>query len=194
MTKASKNNALREFDEDEARQLAFEIIGSAFEIFAEVWLKPSEGERFRVDAVARCPVKGYLIGLEFKRSFLTMSEFSNALRQAIDYRSASIDDNRLGLSNGQRLNCCLVFPDWDGLHEDGPEFYRKEALGMRMLAQHFRVGVLSRTQIKGSDSFVIGTSGVWHSRSGWTHVAKGILEGKRRHGSRSKRFDQTISH
>jgi hypothetical protein len=118
--------------------------------------------------------------------------FSDALRQAIDYRDSVFDDRRVLPFNKSKMNCCVVFPDWDGLHEDGTERYRREAWGMKVLAQRFQVGVLSRTQSRGSCSFVLGNIGVWHSKTGWTPNAKGLLEGKRRRGSGTKRFDEVV--
>ena len=185
----SKNDELREFDEEAARAFAFETLKPYFYIYEEVWLRSQIEERFRIDAVAVCSIETYLIGLEFKRSHLKMSEFSDALRQSINYRDAIIDDPRFPSINEKRVHACFVFPDWDGVHEDGSQLYKKEAFGMKVLANHFRVGVLSRTQRKDSCSFVLGNQGVWHSSSGWTQAAKGLMQGKRKRGSGTKRFD-----
>lgn len=189
MTKRPKDHRLREFSEVDARSFAIERLRAKFNTFEEVWLRSPIGERFRIDAIALCPNKTFLVGIEFKSSHLAMSEFSDALRQCINYRDSSVEDDRFPLIDGQRLNCCIVFPDWNGLHDDGTIAYSKEASGMRVLAAHFRVGVLSRTQIKGAISFVLGNQGVWHSTTGWTGNAAGLLAGKRRRGSGSKQHD-----
>lgn len=189
MTKPPKDHHLREFSEVAARSFAIDGLSANFSTFEEVWLRSPIGERFRIDAIAFCPNKSFMIGIEFKPSHLAMSEFSDALRQCINYRDSAVEDDRFPVINGKRLNCCIVFPDWEGLHDDGTTAYSKEAWGMRVLAAHFRVGVLSRTQIKGAISFVLGNQGVWHSTTGWTGNAAGLLAGKRRRGSASKRHD-----
>ena len=192
MRKKSKNDDLRRFGEQrEAKVLAESALSSHFEMQSEVELRSPAGDKFRIDAVAICPTAGYIVGLEYKASFLFTREFADSLRQAINYRDCEIVDKRLPVYLGRRLDCCLVFPDWDGLHEDNTLLYVREAEGMRLLAQHFRVGVL-RENTNLSFSMVIGPSnsgGVWHSASGWTKNALGVLRGKRRRGSATKAYD-----
>lgn len=187
----AKDRRLERFDEAAAREFATERLSQSFDVTQEVSLRSPLGESFRIDAVAICKQDQYVIGLEFKRSPLFMSDFADALRQACNYREAIIEDNRLPQFSGSRQNCCLVFPDWDGLHSCGLKRYAQEADGMRLLAKHFRVGGLrvneddSLRMILGLD--VNGT--VWHSKTGWNGNAKGVLVGKRTRGSATRALE-----
>lgn len=191
MSKA-KDRQLGRFDEAAARDFATNLLVQSFDITEEVNLRSPLGESFRIDAVAICKLQKYVIGLEFKRSPLFMADFANALRQACNYREAVIDDSRLSQMSGFRLNCCLVFPDWDGLHTCGTKLYAKEADGMRLLAKHLRVGGLrvneddSLRMILGLD--INGT--IWHSKSGWNGNADGVLNGKRTRGSATRSLER----
>jgi hypothetical protein len=187
--KKPKNDHLRQFAfQEQAMEFVRTHLSQDFDLFEEVGLISSDRRAFKVDAIAICKELGYVIGLECKASSLFPREFADAFRQAIDYRDSVINDPRMPDHQGQLLDCCLVCPDWDGLHEDGTHVYSQQAEGMRLLAMHFRVGVLRINQNQ-SLSMVIGPSqsgGIWHSNSGWTGNALGVLRGKKRRGSGTK--------
>ena len=194
MKKVSKNESLRRFDEAAARSFASSALQSKFFITDEVNLAvPITGERFRLDMLAVCKEHGYLVGFEFKGSSLFPAEFADALRQAANYREAYITDTRLSELGGRRLDCCVVFPDWEGLHDDETYIYRGHADGMRLLAGHFRVGAMRLDDRTGALRIILNQSAIWHSVSGWTGGAENVLRGKRRRGS-VKRLDLCISH
>jgi hypothetical protein len=176
-----KDETWRRFpNEAAARAHAVDLLQQHFEIFQEVGARGPPGKTpYCYDALTICPESGYTLAWEFKRSHLLKSEFANVLRQAIYYRLAAIVDPRLPALAGYRPDACIVHPDWDGLHDDGTLQYAREAAGMRLLASHFRVGSLVEAPKYGGMSIIIGESGVWHSWSGWTKNAFGILKGKR---------------
>lgn len=184
----SKDESWRRYpDEPAARAHAITLLDEHFEVFEEVSaLGPPGTTKYVFDAVTICPEQGYVLAWEFKRSHLFKCEFADVLRQAIYYRMAGIDDLRLPALAGRRPDACIVFPNWDGLHDDGTLHYDREAAGMRLLASHFRVGALVDAPKYGGVSIVVGESGVWHSWSGWTKNAPGVLRGKRRLGSRRR--------
>jgi hypothetical protein len=182
--KISKNESLRQFDEASARSYASSALQLKFSITNEVNLTvPVTGERFRLDMLAICKERGYLVGFEFKGSSLFPAEFADALRQAANYREAIISDIRLPLLKDRRLDCCVVFPDWTGLHDDGKYPYQGHADGMRLLAGHFRVGAMRLDERSGALRIILNQSAVWHSVSGWTANSDNVLRGKRRRGS-----------
>lgn len=127
-----------------------------------------------------------MLGWEFKKSHFFKAEFVDCLRQAIYYRLARITDKRLPKLTGQRVNACIAFPGWDGLHDDGTIAFGREAQGMLLLASHFRVGAIASPKKMEWISIKIGESGVWHSWSGWTGNAAGVLKNTRPLGSLRK--------
>ena len=106
--------------------------------------------------------------------------------QDIHYRLSRISDDRLADHKGQQLPAIALFPDWLGEHDDDTTNYALEAEGMRLLAAQFRVGTMRRIDA-GKFSFFMGQSAIWHSVSGWTGNAEGILFGKRGLGSVRKK-------
>jgi hypothetical protein len=173
-----------------ARGFAAERLKAHFDFYEEVgMLDRITGKRFRIDALTVCRDTDHVIGWEFKKSHLFKKEFGRALNQALDYRLAVISDTRLPQLSGQRIEACIVFPDWHGMHETGENEYDREAAGMRFQASYKRVGCLTQCA-KGSQklSITIGESAVWHSTTGWTGNAKGVLSGQRRFGA-TKAFD-----
>ena len=186
----AKNDSFREFSQEcDARKFVLESLQHDFDFFEEVWVRNlTTQQRLRIDAVSVCQSSGHVIGWEFKKSHLFKGEFAQAIKQAADYRDSIIDDpNMMGL-NGQRVEACLVFPDWTGLHDNGEILYQREADGMRLVAMHFRVGTFCHDGALNKQHIIVGEQAIWHSNSGWTGNADGVLLGKRRHGSQ-KRFD-----
>jgi hypothetical protein len=185
----SKDDSLRLYGEENvARTAACGFLWNKFDFFDEVEAISAEGDKFKIDAVCRCKTSGYVFGWEFKRSHLFKKEFAAALRQAIHYRLARITDTRLPDLSGAQLSAVAVFPDWLGEHDNPTINYGREADGMRLLASHFRVGTMRWT---GQDrlSFIMGESAIWHSDTGWSANAEGVLLGKRKLGA-AKRKDR----
>ncbi|HEY5721065.1 MAG TPA: hypothetical protein VIT45_01960 [Allosphingosinicella sp.] len=182
----SKDDTLRRFqNEGAARAHAIALLTEHFDLTEEVRASgPPDVSNYVFDAVTICPFSGYILAWEFKRSHLFKSEFANVLRQAIYYRMATIQDPRFPSEMRRRPDACIVFPSWDGLHDDGTLLYDLEASGMRLLASHFRVGVLVEVPKYAGISIAMGESAIWHSWAGWTQNAHGILLGKRPLASR----------
>ncbi|WBX83486.1 hypothetical protein [Sphingosinicella microcystinivorans] len=190
----AKDESLRRFrTEEDASSFVLPELRKHFDVYEEVCTvgPPPENERYRLDAVSICKESGYVLGWEFKRSHLYKKDFVDHLRQAIYYRMAYIDDDRLPQLRGQRPNACIAFPGWDGLHDDGSHCYAGEARGMQLLASHFRVGVVTFPEKREGFSIVIGESAVWHSWQGWTGNAAGVLKEKRPLASQ-RRHDQIL--
>jgi hypothetical protein len=189
MRKAKDDSHRRFKTEVDARKFLLDALQNDFMFYEEIWARDTAtGQRYRMDAVSVCEHTGHILGWEFKKSHLFKSEFCAALKQAIDYRGAVIDDDRLPGLVGNLVEACIVFPDWDGLHDDGEMVWGKEADGMRLLASHFRVGTLIHRQPSNIFHIVIGEQAIWHSNSGWTGNANGVLLGKRRRGA-TKSYD-----
>lgn len=168
-------------------------LGKHFDFFEEVWAADrATGHRYRLDAMSVCEGTGYVLGWEFKKSHLFKAEFATALHQAACYRDAHIDDPRLHGFSYKIVSACIVCPDWDGLHDSGRLDYVGEAHGMRLLASHFRAGVLHENIDKNALSIVIGEQAIWHCGTGWTKNAAGVLLGKKRKGS-SKKLDLDLA-
>lgn len=183
----SKDDSLRLYGEESAaRAAAHSFLNGTFDFFEEVEAQSAEGDKFRIDSVCRCPSSGYVFGWEFKRSHLFKKEFADALRQAIHYRLARITDQRLPDLANTQLPAVAVFPDWQGEHDNPTINYGREADGMRLLASHFRVGAM-RWSGKERMSFMLGESAIWHSDSGWSPNAAGLLLGKRKLGATKRR-------
>lgn len=179
----------REFTEPSARKFVIDRLGNGFDFMEEVWATDkATGDRYRLDAVSVCEATGHVLGWEFKRSHLFKKEFADALRQASNYRMAHIDDQRFPGISGKLVEACIVFPDWDGLHASGRMDYAREADGMRLLASHWRVGVMRKLPLEEHTSIIVGEQAIWHSKSGWTKNADGVLLRKRRRGA-TRKFD-----
>ncbi|WP_413207496.1 hypothetical protein [Rhodospirillum sp. A1_3_36] len=173
----SKDDSRRKYrTEDLARSAAIYGLSDKFDIFEQVNLMGLDDNAMRIDAVARCLDTGWMIGLEFKKSHLFMSEFSKAIRQAIHYRISEINDKRFPEYIGCRLPAIALFPDWLGEHDDDVTSYLKESEGMRIVAEKFRVGTM-REMNKGRISFIMGQAAIWHSSTGWTKNAESVLFG-----------------
>jgi hypothetical protein len=85
-----------------------------------------------------------------------------------------------------QLPAVALFPDWLGEHDDDVTNYGREAEGMRLVGAQFRVGTMRQS---GDDkfAFIMGQPAIWHSASGWTKTAEGVLFGKRGLGSTRKK-------
>ena len=186
----AKDNSLREFRlEQDARRFALDLLKDHFDFFEEVCVQNLLSQKtLRMDAVSVCEASGHIIGWEFKKSHLFKQEFGRAIKQAADYRDSIICDSKLQGLNGQRVEACLIFPDWDGLNDNGELLYQREADGMRLLASHFRVGTFTHSRPNKRHHIIVGEQAIWHSDSSWTANANGVLLGKRPHGSQ-KIFD-----
>jgi hypothetical protein len=157
-------------------------LGQWFELFDEVVLSSSQivGKPLRIDVLAVPKEEfGYLIGIEVKRGFYRMSEYSLAIKQAADYRLSTINDPRLPTLAGRRVAAGIVFPRWQGGHDKARE-YCEPARGMEILAHHFRVGAADYDE--GAITFVMNDQRLWSSGE-WSGNAPGILGGKERVGS-----------
>lgn len=188
----SKDDAKRRYaSEPLARAAILDGLSDQFDFVTEVEAIDRDRNIFRIDAVCRCVETGWTFGWEFKKSHLFKSEFADALRQAIHYRHSRITDQRFPDVQGAQLAAIALFPDWLGEHDDDVSNYGREAEGMRLLAAQFRVGTMRETG-PGRFSFIMGQSGIWHSTTGWTKNAEGVLFGKRGLGSMRKRDVQTL--
>jgi hypothetical protein len=182
MAKSKDESRRRYQNQEEARKRIVECLSDDFEFWHEVSAIGPEDDRFRIDAISRCRETGWMFGWELKRSHLYMKEFTPALRQAIHYRFARINDNRYPEFEGLQLPAIAVFPDWLGEHDEDDRIYDREAEGMRLVAAQLRVGTM-REIGDGEFSFMMGQSAIWHSWKGWTGNAEGVLHGKRGLGS-----------
>ena len=153
-----------------------------FELITEVRLSSNQltEKPLKIDllAIPRSEF-GYIVGLEVKRGFYRMSQYSHAIKQAADYRLGTIADPRLPTLAGRRVSAAFVFPRWHGGHDKAGE-YREQALGMEILAHHFRVGAAQHNG--GATALVMNNSRLW-SRGEWSGSAAGVLGGKERIGS-----------
>jgi len=186
MPKSKDDSRRRYLTEPLARAEVLRRLSSHFEFVEEVEATNADGHALRIDAVATCRTTGWTFGWEFKRSHLFKSEFADAIRQAIHYRLSRITDARLPAHKGLQLPAVALFPDWLGEHDDDTTNYGKEAEGMRLVGAQFRVGTIRQT---GDDkfTFIMGQPAIWHSASGWTKTAEGVLFGKRGLGSTRKK-------
>ena len=183
----SKDDSRRRYvSEPLARAEVLQRLAPYFEFVEEVEAINADGNVMRIDAVATCRTTGWTFGWEFKRSHLFKSEFADAMRQAIHYRLSRIADARLPALKDMQLPAVALFPDWLGEHDDDTTNYGKEAEGMRLVGAQFRVGTMRQS---GDDkfAFMMGQSAIWHSSSGWTKNADGVLHGKRGLGSTRKK-------
>lgn len=186
----SKDETFRRFRvEPDAHSYLVSRLAPEFELWEDVRAKSAKGDVFSFDLVSKCRTSARVIGWEIKRSPLFKSEFASTLRQAIHYRLATIADPRLPNLAGSQLPAVAVFPDWDGTHDDGVTEYGREAEGMRVLANQFKVGAM---RLGKSDrlSLIMGESAIWHSDSGWNGNAENVLYGKRSLGA-IRKHDQT---
>lgn len=186
MPRSKDDNRRRYVSEPLARAAILDALADRFEFVEEVEAVGAGGDTFKIDAVCRCAETGWSFGWEFKRSHLFKSEFADTLRQAIHYRHSRIADKRLAHIGGSQLAAIAVFPDWLGEHDDDVTNYGREAEGMRLLAAQFRVGTMRETG-GGRFSFIMGQGAIWHSTTGWTKNAEGVLFGKRGLGAIRKK-------
>lgn len=145
-------------------------------------------EPYRIDLVARCRDEhGWVVGFEIKRGFFFMKEYAAAIKQTADYRSSTISDPiKAPRLEGRRLPAIFVFPNWNGLHDNGEYEYAKEAVGMQVLAGKFRVGVCGLSKTHGL-TLMIGLNRLWSQGGGWIWNAEKILFGKRQLGSQRQK-------
>lgn len=95
-----------------ARAVVEELLSPYFWLFPEVHLRYYTGERLRIDYVAkpRGPFPVPFIGIEVKRGYGAFRDFTHALKQAQDYRHATLIDRRAKSAPGGRLPFVFVFP------------------------------------------------------------------------------------
>jgi hypothetical protein len=187
MAKSKDDSRRRYVTEPLARAEVLQRLAPHFEFIEEVEAINADGHALRIDAVATCRTTGWTFGWEFKKSHLFKSEFADAMRQAIHYRLSRITDARLPAHKDMQLPAVALFPDWLGEHDDDVTNYGKEAEGMRLIGDQFRVGTMRQT---GDDkfAFIMGQSGaIWNSTSGWSKTAEIKLFGKRGLGSTRKK-------
>ncbi len=176
---------------DEAVNRLEDLLAPHFETVHEVRMTGLEDHDrpYRIDLIGRCrDENGWVVGFEVKKAFRFMKEYAAALKQAADYRNATIDDpdNAPDLQ-GQRLAAIMVFPRWNGMHDNEIREYSKEAVGMEILAAKFRVGACGIIGPRERVMFMLGLNRLWCSGMGWTSNAYNVLFGKRQiGGSRAK--------
>lgn len=185
MAKSKDETRRRYGGEPLATAVIIEKLKPYFDLWLQVDAIGADGDGFKIDMVARCLETGWFFGVEVKRSHLFKSEFANGLRQAIYYRLARITDPALVELGLSRLPAVALFPDWLGEHDDDTSDFSAEAVGMRLLAGQFRVGTLR--EVGDRISFIMHQTGIWHSNSGWTKTAEGVLFGKRPIGAMRKK-------
>jgi hypothetical protein len=186
MPKSKDDSRRRYIAESLSRAAIIDGLSGHFDFIEEVEAVNADGNLMRIDAVSRCRATGWTFGWEFKRSHLFKSEFADAMRQGIHYRLSRITDARLPSYKDMQLPAIALFPDWLGEHDDDTTNYGREAEGIRLVGAQFRVGTMRQS---GGDkfAFIMGQSAIWHSVSGWTKNAEGVLFGKRGIGSTRKR-------
>ncbi|MFD1613344.1 hypothetical protein ACFSCW_16195 [Sphingomonas tabacisoli] len=172
MPKSKDDSRRRYVAEPFARAAIVDGLSCYFDFIQEVEAMNADGNLMRIDAVSRCRLTNWTFGWEFKKSHLFKSEFADAMRQAVNYRLSRIIDPRLPAYKDMQLPAIAVFPDW--------------LEGMRLLGAQFRVGTMRQIS-HDKFSFLMGQSAIWHSSSGWTKNAEGVLFGKRGLGSTRKR-------
>jgi hypothetical protein len=153
-----------------------------FDLFEEVRLSSNQlaDKPLKVDLLAVPKAdEGWIIGLEVKRGFYRMSEYSHAIKQAADYRLGSISDPRHPALIGRRVCGAFVFPRWHGGHDNARE-YHLQGVGMEILSHHFRVGFADFDG--GAITLMMNDRRLWQSGN-WSGNAAGVLGGKERIGS-----------
>lgn len=167
---------------EDARNACKTALADWFDLFDEVELTSNQltDKPLKVDLLAISKEEfGYILGIEIKPRFYRMAEYSQALKQAIDYRLGTIEDGRLSEFRGRRVSGGFVFPRWHGGHDKERE-YREQALGMEILCHHFRVG--SAHYCDGAVTLMMNDKRLWSSGI-WSGNAEGVLGGKERIGS-----------
>ena len=186
MPKSKDDSRRRYIAEPLARAAIIDGLASHFDFIEEIEAINADNNIMRIDAVATCRTSGRTFGWEFKRSHLFKSEFADAMRRGIHYRLSRITDTCLPTLKNLQLPAIALFPDWLGEHDDDTTNYGKETEGMRLVGAQIRVGTM-RQSSDDKFAFIMGQSAIWHSSSGWTKNAEGVLFGKRGLGSTRKK-------
>lgn len=117
-----------------------------------------------------------------------------AFAQAGAYPNCYLNDKRAGEQNGFLVNAAFVYPEpnlepWGHLDRREARFFRQhdfaEIRGAKLLAQYFKVGVVSSKDGARKVSLVLGTDSVWDSRDGFRQKASTRL-GRRKIGSMNR--------
>jgi len=183
-----------------------EALSPHFFCFEEVVLRHAllRARLIKADVVA-FPRGGQLGGCGFafetkvKTQFYDHSHYSEAIKQASDYVYAKVEaDKRLNEFEGKFIHSSFVFPS--------PPFYANQssipaeaetqsselllASGAIHLALHFRVGRAYWEKSFPDRKFVLafGRNDVWNSRDGFVKRGDGLLQQKRRLGSKKVDF------
>lgn len=84
-----------------------------FWLIPEVWMQHFDGSKLRMDfaAVPRGAFHSPWFGIEVKCAYNDYRDFTEALRQAVDYRHSRVVDKRSRLYVGERPPFVFVWPD-----------------------------------------------------------------------------------
>ena len=138
-----------------------------FALLEEVWMKHIDGHNLRIDFLAKprdpenFPVKPRLIGFEIKRDHEEFKTYSKALKQAIDYRHASVKDIRCPDLAGVTPMFIFVYPPYE--HDMG------WSGGADRLAGRYNVGTASvEENWRGEEALTLRCAGtrIWDSLRG----------------------------
>jgi len=162
-----------------------------FDLHKEVQLRHHDGTRLRIDyvGVPRVPFNGDMVGFEIKRGkFDGFKEYSQALKQAIDYRHAKIEDKRFPAWEGKIVPYVFLwFPDEEELTSSVYDGWRP---GAERLAGKFNVGRVRAVRYRDDrdDLFPymrleISTHKVWDSLRGMTGFGERLTERRGGRGS-----------
>lgn len=130
-----------------------------FSLIPQVRMLHLGGDHLRIDFVAIPTSEGFpspLVGIECKACYKTFSEYADALKQAIDYRHATLADSRIPSPLPNKLPFVFLFP--------GSTYRPDWCAGADRLAGKFNVGVIHQEQ--GQVIFRVNAERLWSSEYG----------------------------
>lgn len=138
-----------------------------FKLVPEVWMRHFDGHSLRMDYAAiprgdfHCP----WFGIEVKHHYDGYTDFSEALRQAVDYRSSRVVDARVKVHANERPPFVFVWPDV----RDATGSYEEWAAGSERSHGKLKVGLIrERNDWDGQPIVELWLSGsiFWRSSQG----------------------------
>jgi hypothetical protein len=180
-------------DETMARAVLEGHLTPKARLIREVHLRhPQNPMVLRIDYVAiianfRRGTNRSLVGIETKCSFDHFNQWSAALKQAVDYRHAVVEDKRAGPSMGQRLDYVFLWPDLRDLGDLDEHRWERPiwAAGVERFVGQYNVGTIRRLRDdRGTEflRFFVSADPIWDTVNGaWQNSAWGTA---RRPGAR----------
>jgi hypothetical protein len=151
--------------ESEVSAIFKSMIQPYFDLVAQGQMRHVDGKRLRIDylGVPLVVFPAEVVGFELKGPYQGFKDYTQALKQGIDYRHSTIEDKRLARFEGVRPDFIFIcYPAFERQNST----LREWANGAIRLAGRYNVGMLNLLGYRYGVELTVGAERLWHSRNG----------------------------